>query len=174
MERDKETETSSCFDAKISAVIGKCGVCLHLRLFVRIAAKHLLLEIIVTVAPQGNGHIIELSDFLTVCNRCPDLSIVAVAHFRNRLNIVSTVDAIYPVQLRKFNTGIAVELIEVAEQCGIPGVAVSQDIHTITSRGSILVQFNIGLAGSAFVTNAAIRFQILKMLTSHVSSNLRR
>ena len=49
MERDKEAETIRCFDAKVSAVIGKCGMCLHLRLFIRIAAKHLLLEIIVTV-----------------------------------------------------------------------------------------------------------------------------
>ena len=117
MERDKETEAIYSFDAKISAIIGKCGVCLNLRLFVGIAAKHLLLEIIVTVAPQGNGHIIKLRDFLTICNRYPDLSVVAVAHFRNGLNIVSTVDAIYTIQLRKFNTCIAVELIEVAEQC---------------------------------------------------------
>ena len=148
-------------------------MCLHLRLFIRIAAKHLLLEIIVTVAPQGNSHIIKLRNFLTVCNRLSDLSVVAVAHFRNGLNIVSTVDAIHPVQLRKFNTGIAVELKEVAEQCDIPGVTASQDIHAIASRGSILVQFNIGLAGSEFVASTAIRFQILKMFTGHVSSNLR-
>ena len=41
MERDKEAEAIRCFNAKVSAVIGKCGMCLHLRLFIRIWRRSL-------------------------------------------------------------------------------------------------------------------------------------
>ena len=64
---------------------------------------------------------------------------VVPLHFCNGCNIVCALNAIHAIKLGERTVCVAVKLIEVAEQRGIPCVTVSQNIYAITNSRCIPV-----------------------------------
>ena len=136
---DDEPQPFGCFDADVSSILCKGIVDCHLLFFIGVNIKHLRLEIVITVAPEGCGYPIELCDLIRIGDRGSDLLLTALTHLGDRGNISGTFDAVHPVQLCQLRAGVAVKLVEVAEQGGKPLIAIPQNHDTVTDSRCILV-----------------------------------
>ena len=100
--------------------------------------------------------------------------LAALAHLGDGGNIGGTFDAVHPIQLCQLRAGVAVKLVEVAEQGGKPLVSIPEEQHSITDSRDILIQFHTSFQGGTHISGTAIGFQIAKLPTCHICGNFPR